>query len=326
MLDVDIIKSIDLRNLTELQFLTVVAAVITVIAVVVILLARSLFGRGFAPGDSPGAKSSGKSARRHKTVFDEQPASGFLGRLNQGFDRLVLESGLNVTPVTAFLMFLAWGLLSGGVVLVFLDNPLGSLGAAMAAIGGMLLVLAIFRRRRMNQIRAQIPYAADLLARGVRAGESLDQAIAMVGRESAGPLGGEFQRCSRQLEMGRSMNTVMRSFTSRVRLMESRVLASPLTVHRTTGGNLAVALERMAQTIRDRTNYRRQLKASTGAARTSAFLIAFITPIVFLLLFFWQPEHFRQLLEDPLGRTLLMAALILEVVGIVWVLRLLRTD
>eukprot|EP00913_Durusdinium_trenchii_P028283 g26511.t1 len=246
--------------------------------------------------------AAARKSRRERTVFDEPPARDVLGRLNHGFDYLILESGINVTPVAASLMLIAWAILSGGIVLVLFDSPIYAVLTAIGMTSLVLIVLAIIRRRRVRRIREQVPYVADLLARGVRAGESLDQAITMVGNESGGPLGQEFSRCAKQLDMGRSMTSVMRSLTARVRMIETRILASTLIVHRITGGNLAIALERMASVCRDRLNYQRQLRAATGAGRTSAIIIATVTPLAFLLLFLWQPEHMRILLEDSIGR------------------------
>jgi tight adherence protein B len=322
MPDLNFLDLTALNQLTTWEFVVVVGIPVGLAIFAVMFLLRSLF----TTRDKPVAELNGHSLRRQKTVFDQEQATDRIGRLNQGFDRLVLESGLNLTPTAAALMLVAWGILVGGIVLLIWDNPLSAVAAALLGLAAMLLVLILIRRRRMNRIREEIPFAADLLARGVRAGESLDQAIAMVGSETGGPLGGEFKRCSQQLDMGRSMTTVMRSLTSRVRMIETRVLASTLIVHRRAGGNLPLALERMAQTVRDRANYRRQMKASTGAARTSAIIIASITPVLFLLLFLWQPDHIRELIEDQLGRTLLLAAVVLEIIGIYWVIRLLRND
>ena len=122
------------------------------------------------------------------------------------------------------------------------------------------------------------------------------------------------------------MTAVMRSLTARVRMIETRILASTLIVHRLTGGNLAVALDRMASVIRDRLNYHRQLRAATGAGRASAIIIATVTPLAFLLLFVWQPDHVGILLDSSIGRAMLGAAVVLEIIGIMWVVRLLRTD
>jgi tight adherence protein B len=320
MPELDLTKLID--SLDNTALIAIVAVTIGLFAFVLFFLLRSLF----VHRETPVADLDARSVRRQKTVFDQPPATDGVGRLNQGFDRLILESGLNITPLAGVLMLLAWGILVGGAVLLIWDNLLAALICTVLALIAMLYILSWIRRRRMNRIREEVPYAADLLARGVRAGESLDQAIAMVGNETTGPLGGEFHRCSQQLDMGRSMTTVMRSFTSRVRMIETRVLASTLIVHRQAGGNLPLALERMAQTIRDRANYRRQMRASTGASRLSAIIIASIAPVVFLLLFLWQPEHFNELINDSLGRTLLLAAIVLEIVGIYWVVRLLRNE
>ncbi len=97
-------------------------------------------------------------------------------------------------------------------------------------------------------------------------------------------------------------------------------------VHRQTGGNLALTLERMSGVIRDRLNYVRQMKASTGAGRISAFLIALAGPIMFLLMFTLQYDHLKIMFEQPLGQSLLAAAIVLELIGVVWVLNLLKTD
>ncbi|GAB4135834.1 MAG: type II secretion system F family protein [Planctomycetaceae bacterium] len=309
-----------LRNLGELEVLALAfVSIVLIVGSIFFLIFRLRAG-------SNGADVDSTQYRREKTVFDEPKRPGLLGMIDQGFDRLILESGLDVSPSGAGLMVIAWSILTGGLVLVVFDNPLYAVATSVVSLVLVLFVLSIIRRRRMRKIREQIPNVADLLARGVRAGESLDQAIAMVGKESGGPLGSEFARCSRQLEMGRSMEAVMRTLTSRIRLIETRILASTLIVHRMTGGNLAIALERMASVIRDRINYQRQLRAATGAGRLSATIIAIINPLVFLLLFVWQPDHMQTLLEDSFGRMLLGMALVLEVVGIIWVLRILKSE
>lgn len=305
-------------NTTEIAMIAGVSIALIVGAVAFLVL--RLMNSDSGMYDTP------KAIRRERTVFDEPPARDFLGRLNHGFDYLILESGLNVTPAGACLMLIAWSILTGGAVLVVYDNPIYAVLAAIGMMTLALLVLMWIRSRRMRAIREQVPYVADLLARGVRAGESLDQAITMVGEESGGPLGKEFSRCAKQLDMGRSMTAVMRTLTARVRMIETRILASTLIIHRITGGNLAIALERMAAVCRDRLNYQRQLRAATGAGRTSAIIIATVTPAAFILLFLWQPDHIRILWDDTIGRMLLGTAIVLEIIGILWVIRLLRTD
>ena len=176
----------------------------------------------------------------------------------------------------------------------------------------------------MRAMQEGMPYVVDLLARAVRAGESVDQAVALVGAETKGVIGREFTRCARQLDMGLALGTVMQSLSRRIRLTELRMLASTLMVHRQTGGNLPVALDRMAGVVRDRLNGARQMRATTGAGRSSTVLMAVVSPIAYILCFVYFPDHVRPLLTDPMGRILLIVAVALEVLGICWVLALLK--
>jgi len=298
---------------------------ITVGVIAALMLIRDLY----APADAianRGFGGSGRNLRRMRTVFDEAPARSVTGRLDQAFDRLVLESGFDTTPIGAFLLLLACGLLVGGLLWTFYGHLLTGIAGMLLGMVATLILLIVKRMRRRNAILNQLPYVLDLFARAVRAGESVDQAIDLIGNEVGGVLGKEFAQCSRQLEMGRSLETVVKSFAARVRLVELRILSTTLIVHRQTGGNLADTLERMSDVVRDRLSAQRQMKAASGAARASTLLIATISPVAYLIMFLWQPEHVGVLYTDPLGVTLLILAMVLETVGIFWVLYLLRQE
>jgi tight adherence protein B len=164
------------------------------------------------------------------------------------------------------------------------------------------------------------------MSRATRAGESLEQSIALVGQRAGEPLGLEFRRCSRHLQMGLSVSATMRALVHRLPLMDIRIMATTLSVHRQTGGNLALTLERMARVVRDRMNYRQQLKSVTAAGRFSAMLIAMAGPLLFAFMFVFQREYASKLLSLPLGNVLLIIAVVLELVGLVWISRLIRAE
>ncbi len=275
-------------------------------------------------GPQPTDRLRRQSLRRIPTVHDEEPATSLTGKLDQGFEHLVFESGFDVSSVTAFLLLIACGLLAGGATFAYNAN---GMIASIAGCAGMLLPLLammVLRSRRMHEMREGMPYIVDLLSRAVRAGESVDQAVALVGSETKGMIGREFTRCARQLDMGLALGTVMQSLSRRVRLIELRMLASTLMVHRQTGGNLPIALDRMAGVVRDRLNAARQMRATTGAGRSSTMLMAVVSPIAYVLCFVYFPDHVRPLLTDPMGQMLLILAVVLEVMGILWVMALLK--
>lgn len=264
--------------------------------------------------------------RRVPTVADELPAGSLLGKFDQTFERLVLEGGAVQSSTAAVLGMLTLGIAVGGGLYLWLNEPFAAIsGAALGMIAG-LVWMSVMRARRMRSILEAMPYVLDLMSRAVRAGESVDQAIALVGNETAGPIGEEFRHCARQLDMGMSLPTVLRGLARRVRIPEVRLMSVVLSVNREAGGNVALTLERMSYVIRDRINFQRQMRATTGAGRFSARMISVVGPLLFIFMFFLQREHLQPLLSDPLGQMMLVTGMILEVIGIVWVMQLLKTD
>ncbi len=82
----------------------------------------------------------------------------------------------------------------------------------------------------------------------------------------------------------------------------------------------------MVVVIRDRLNAQRQVRASTAAGRMSTVIVASIAPLALVFLFGFQRDHLNSLFEDTLGRSLLLTAMMLEVIGLVWVGLLLRSE
>jgi len=216
------------------------------------------------------------------------------------------------------------GCIVGGALFVLTENPAATGIGALIGMAGVLAVLAVIRRRRLRLMQKQLPGVLDVMSRSLRAGNSLDQAIALVGEEGPKPIAAEFRYCSRQLSLGLGLPAVMRSLAERLQLVDIKLLAMSLTIHRDTGGNVAVVMERLAAMIRDRLSYHRQLKAVTSAGRFSAMLVGAIGPILFVYLFIFHTHYIRVMLESPLGQALLLSAAVLEIIGLMWTARLMK--
>lgn len=298
---------------------------ISILAFAVGLMLRELLGSGKVVTEGAGGERR-ISLRRPRTVFDQAPATTTLGRIDQSFDRLVLETDTGISPPAAFLLICCFALTLGGGTWVATLDVLSGVGAGLVGMVLPLLVMSFQRSRRMKEIRSEMPHVLDMLARACRAGQNSEQALSLLGDELDGRLGREFRQCSHQLELGRSFTETLKSLAARVRTMEMRILTTALIVQRQTGGNLAETLERMSGVIRDRLSAHRQMLAATGAGRASTLLIATISPMAYLFMYTFQRPHLAILYEDPLGKVLLMVAGVLEVIGLIWVFALLRQN
>lgn len=259
--------------------------------------------------------------------FDTTPTLNPVRRLTRAFVRLVYESGIDMPPEAAQLLVVLCGLLVGGSLFVlWQDEPLPGILGFIVGMSLPIFYLIYLRINRMRIMQEQLPDALDLLVRAVRAGESLDQAIELVGTETQEPLGSEFRRCAAQMHMGLSLHAAVRLLAQRVSLMEVRIFATTVMVHRQTGGNLAVTLERVADVVRDRISYRRRFRAATAGGRFAAILIACLGILAFSYMLFFEPEYLNAFFAEPIGWMVLTAAVILQLLGLLWVASLLKVD
>lgn len=264
------------------------------------------------------------SIRRNSPLGDADAAQSFVQKINSGFDQLILESGTGVGSYAAFFMMLISASLVGGGILLLENEVVPALLGSLLGILIPLVVFSFIRRRRLSQVEEQVPDVLALMARAVHAGETLEQAVALAGEDTPAPLGPELRVCANQISLGVSVSRAMESLGRRVRISDVRVLSTVLAVHRHSGGNLASTLEHLSGVVRDRASHRRQLRAATSAGRLSAQFIGITGPVLFLFLYFFKRDHLAPLLELPLGNALLAAAVLLEIVGLLWLLQMLR--
>jgi len=262
--------------------------------------------------------------RRLPSPDAEFQSTGPAGALDRWFIPLVRNSLPDWSPTSMAALLLLWGTLCGAILFFFDERPIPALVAGFAGASLPLAYLSYRRSQRLNLLQQSLPPALETLARSMRAGHTLLSAIQLLGEQTAGPLAKEFRSCSHQLQMGLGLPAVMRSLVRRVDLYDVRVLAAALNVHRQAGGNVVDLLDRLAQVVRERLNYRRQVRATTAAGRLSAGLIAIVGPAVFVYFFFFQPDYAGRMLGSSLGQSILILAVLLEVVGLIWIYRLLK--
>jgi tight adherence protein B len=254
------------------------------------------------------------------------PRSGPVGRFDDWFDRFILETGMQWTSAAAFLAMVAAGIALGGALFLWRENLLV---AGVGMLGGILLAAAVFafiRRRRMQQFDEQLPSVLELIARAVRAGETLDQAVELVAATALEPSASELRYCVRQMQLGLSVDSTFRALAQRIPLPELRLFAAALIVQRRAGGSLAITLERFAKAIRERQAYRRQLRVATAAGRWSAAIIVLLSIGLLVYLFGWRYDYIHSFFDSSLGQMVFMLAIALEIIGVVWVIALTRSE
>jgi tight adherence protein B len=254
------------------------------------------------------------------------PPIGWRERMDKAFEIMVQRSGAGMSPAQALgLTCLVGVLLGGGLYLWREETWMAAAGLAL----GMLLpfsVFAILQSRWRIQLQEQLPDAYFLLARSLRAGMSLEQALAGVAQHGAKPLADEFHRVSEQCKLGLNVPAALQQMADRLRMPDVDALLSVITLHRTLGGNLPALLDRLAASTRDRIQFRGYFRAATALGRITGIALAAIAPVLFIGYLIWQPDYLANFAASPIGLNALGMALALEVLGVLWLWYLLRVD
>ncbi|WP_206956446.1 type II secretion system F family protein [Trinickia acidisoli] len=239
-------------------------------------------------------------------------------------DRLLKQAGLTTT-VGRFLGYTlgcaAVGLVLGAVFPIPLLVQL-----TLASAFALLPWLAIRRKRnqRLKQLERQLPDAADLIARALRAGHSFASALGMLAEELADPLGTEFKIVFDEINFGVSMNTALYNLTERVPIDDLRYFVIAVLIQRESGGNLAEILGNIGLIIRERLKLFAKVRALSAEGRLSAWILALLPFVVIGVLSVLSPGFMKIFWTDPAAEKLAGICLGMMVLGILWMGRIVR--
>jgi tight adherence protein B len=241
----------------------------------------------------------------------------------QRLDMMVLQSGLNLTPNRLLAIAAAVGLGLGAVAGLLRQSLLAALLIGLIAASGPLLYVRIKQKARLHKLLAQLPDAFDLMARVIRAGQTMSQALQAVADEFDQPITGEFMYCYEQQNMGLSPELALRDLARRTSLLEIKIFVLALMVQQQTGGNLAEMLEKLATVVRQRFQLQAKVRALTAEGRMQAAILLGLVPFMFFVLLFLNRDYALLLFQKPF---LLVATAVAEGIGALWIRKIVNFD
>jgi tight adherence protein B len=221
--------------------------------------------------------------------------------------------------MTLGLFILCSGVASGvGIFLLLIVGQPFSMALVMGLIALVCpyFYLKYITWRRMRRFLEQMPDALDMMSQSLQAGLGLTQAMVFVAKEMPDPLGTEFSVFIEEVNLGLPLADALKKLEERMALPEVRLFNTALLVQREIGGSLAELLNKLSDIIRDRFRIERLIKSLTGQNRMSAWTVCSVPPFLAVFMFIREPQMMNDMLSDPMGRAMLAAALVLEIVGI----------
>ncbi|MEN8144370.1 MAG: type II secretion system F family protein [Gemmatimonadota bacterium] len=229
--------------------------------------------------------------------------------------------------VSTFLMLSAGLALGIGLTLMLMRFHI--IFVVLGALVAMMIPLIRLRRQRTRRFRdfeEQFPEAIDLLGRSIRAGHAFATGLQVVAEESPDPIGAEFRQIFDEQKFGLPLEDSLLSLTDRIDMVDTRIFVTAVLIQREVGGNLAEILDKIAYTIRERFMILRQLRVYTAQGRMTGYLLSGLPIAVGFVIFLLNPEYMAVLFEDSVGRVMLVAAGVMQLVGALIIRRIIDIE
>lgn len=173
------------------------------------------------------------------------------------------------------------------------------------------------RRRRFTDL---LPDTMDYLARSMRAGNPFTASLKSAAQEMPEPIAGELRTCFEEMNFGLDLEQALRHLGERTGSEELRYFITAVLIQRTTGGNLAEVLTRIASVMRSRAAMQREIQAISAEMNYSAKVLIALPFVMALVLLVLNPDYLRVLIENRIGIIMIGVQAALMVVG-AWVIR-----
>jgi tight adherence protein B len=240
--------------------------------------------------------------------------------------RLIEQSGVRTTPGAIVLFSLLLSI--GGTFLasLFIHQPLAL--PIFTVLGGVAPYAFLVHRRgsRLKRFEEQFPEALDLLSRGIRAGHAFQTAMGMVADELPEPVGPEFKKTFDQQNFGLPLRDALNELAARVSLLDVRFFVTAVLIQRDTGGNLAEILDNLAHVVRERFKILRQVRVHTAHGRFTGWVLMALPAALGMALQVINPAHMELLFKERMGQQLLMVAIVMQVIGYIWIRKVIKIE
>jgi len=277
------------------------------------------------------------AARRESraTEGDGKVASAAIGSVarllgSTGERRLALRldlAGITRSPAEWVVFGCAVSLVLAALLTVVTNSLLaGILIGALVGWLGMRLIVSVRISRRQAAFAEQLPDVLQLVAGALQSGFSLPQALDTVVREGSQPAAGEFSRALAETRIGGELEVAMNKVADRMNSTDLRWTIMAIGIQRQVGGNLVEVLSNTVDTMRERAQMRRQVRALSAEGRLSAYILVALPLLMAGYMFLVRRDYIRALYTTAPGLTMLIGSVVLIIVGSIWMRNIVRLE
>ena len=245
--------------------------------------------------------------------------------IRQRFEAMVEQSGLDTTPRKVLTTAAIACLIAAAVDFALRRNPVET--GIVAVVGFLVPIWRVKRTRdrRLEKLRSQLADAFELMARVIRAGQTLGQSLLAVADEFPAPISVEFAQCYEQQNLGLSPEASFRDLNRRTGVIELKIFVLAVLVQQQSGGNLAELLGKLANIVRERYHIRGTIATLTSEGRMQGWILAALPPLMLVIMLVLNRDYIMVHFEKE-HLNVLLGTFGVEAIGVLWIRKIVNFD
>jgi tight adherence protein B len=244
-----------------------------------------------------------------KAVAENRYTQGFWGRL---------ERDLEIARVGWSARKVAFTTAGASLVLVAVLTPVSLVLALFGLVAPPVVAHSIISwklRALRNEFADQLPAALQVLASSLRVGHSFSGALGVVVENTTEPTRSELRRVVQDDQLGVPPEVALRKMADRMANRDLEQVALLAELQRTAGGNSAEVLDTVVETIRQRGELRRLVRALTAQGRMARWILTGLPIALTGFLWFMHPEIMGTFFRSGAGQAALLVAVLMVAAG-----------
>ncbi len=267
--------------------------------------------------DSSAAEYSDVQLSRKESMSSNPLLNRLLAPLNfaKKLERMISQADMQIT-VGRLLMFCLFAFIMATLAAyTILNSSLMIVALGLIAASLPILHVTWTRKKRLRKFMEHLPDALDLMSRSLAVGHAFSESLHQVAMEMPEPISTEFRMTYEEQKLGLSTKAALGNLAERIPLLDLRLCITAVMIQRETGGNLAEILEKVSHTMRERFKLMEELRTLTTASRGSAWILCILPIAIIFMLTAINPKHMGVLFYDKRGQYILLAAGLMQIIG-----------
>lgn len=193
-----------------------------------------------------------------------------------------------------------------------------------AAIGFILprMILSMRMKKRIRQFNDYLPEMISITVNALRAGFSFFQALKNVAEEAPSPVKEELEIVLKEMQYGSTVEESLNRLKERMPSEDLDLMIQAIVIQRQVGGNLAVVLEKIVHTIRERLKIQGQIKTLTAQGKLSGMVVALLPVALAGILSVINPSYMTVLFTTPIGLGMLAFSALSMLIGFFFIMKI----